>query len=237
MKEFALAILNPGTTSLSMPGTPELAIPEPVKVASEKTWFEKKAKSKDIVARPAPHAVQQPKDESSLIHPKVTDLKRKSSEMVSALSLRIPDSLSPLFDFKNVMEATEIDTTEIMAALDNLAASISKQTSMILEKSMDTALVLRDNLQYRNARAKGKAKELRVVGEQLISIAEDHIRSRAGKAKVKAMALRERYFNKPCWSEASHPQRASDLKSDRKKGRKAARHDRRRARKLFCGGF
>ena len=238
IKEFALAILNPGTTSLSMPGKPELVIPEPIKVASEKTWFEKMSKSKDIVARPAPlaPAVQQSKDESSFVQPKDTTLKRKSSDMVSALSHRIPDSFSPLFDFKNVMEAAEIDTAEIMAALDNLAASISKQTSAILEKSMDTALVLRENLQYRNSRAKGKAKELRVAGEQLISFAEDHIRSRAGRAKVKAMALRERYFNNPCRSAASHSQRGGDHKSDRKKGRKAARHDRRRAKK-FCAGF
>ena len=245
MRDLALAILNPGS-SLSMQGSAGQVISEPAKVVSDHSqinWFEKKIKSKDLIARPAPPApAVQHKGESSVaqVASSSKDTKRTSSDVasdvVSAISLRIPDSISPLFDFKNVMEAAEIDTAEIMAALDNLAAAISKQTSTILEKSLDTAQVLRDGLKYRNARAKGKAKELRDVGEQLVLIAEAHIKSRAGRAKVKAMALRERYLNHAGWGAATHAQKPSEGRSGRKKGKKA-RHGHRKTRKLFCGGF
>ena len=242
MRDFALAILNPGTTSLSMQGSAGQVTPEPAIVVgdhSQKNWFEKKIKSKDLIARPAPPApAVQHKDESSVaqVASSSKDTKRISSDVVSAISQRIPDSISPLFDIKNVMEAAEIDTAEIMAALDNLAAAISKQTSTILEKSLDTAQVLRDGLKYRNARAKGKAKELRDAGEQLVLIAEAHIKSRAGRAKVKAMALRERYLNNAGWGAATHAQKSSEGRSERRKGKKA-RHGHRKTRKLFCGGF
>jgi len=230
MKDFALAVFNPATTSLTTySGERHMANCDCSRMArSEK-------------AQPChvdiPHPVTTPR--SALpAEPQLPLSKGRNplqAEAISSISVRIVDSLSLFFDYKVVVEAVENDVRELMDALDRLVLAISRQTAVILKKSTGTAQVLREGFQYRNFRARGRAKELRDAGGQLISFAEEQLKLRAEMAKVKAKALKEQYLTSAAWGARSYGHRMSDRRERRM--RMLGKHGKGRTRKLFCGGF
>jgi hypothetical protein len=243
MRDFALAVFNPGTTSLSVytkerpaPGHVVSDIPN---YDHEQTSGPDKAKpSKDVIQRPVAPSPALLTGGRPLQPPSSKGHLPSQSDLVSSLSVRIADSLSPFFDSHTVVATLENDMRELMDALDKLVFAISRQTAVILQKTAGTAQVLRDSFQYRNARARGKARELRNVGGQIISLAEEQIKMRAGKAKVKAKALRERYLASATWGARAHAHMMSKRMSGTNwKQTKLGRRAKQGARKLFCGGF
>lgn len=100
---------------------------------------------------------------------------------------------------KALIEVVRHDLKELMEAIDELMFVIGRQTNMVMEESRSKAQVLRELLQYRNAKARGKARELRERGEQLVSFAGEQLKERAYIAKAKAKILKDNFMTSDAW--------------------------------------
>ncbi|TCD61669.1 hypothetical protein EIP91_008117 [Steccherinum ochraceum] len=178
------------------------------------TWFT--GKSTDLIVRPAASASAL----SSVDHANAKDLpsvtrgytghggsgkgKGKATSFdvggdasLYALSTRIAGSISEYFEFdlKAIMGVNTKDMQVLMDALEVLYEAIDRQRIIAYEQSKTGLMKLKHQVQeevkYRNARAKAKAKELKQKGRQYLTTLREHVKSRTDLAKVHAKVIKE----------------------------------------------
>ncbi|KAJ7494710.1 hypothetical protein B0H11DRAFT_2003080 [Mycena galericulata] len=220
VKDFALAVFNPATTtpsiqfgSISVVPSPSGACGQgttgsPVGECKLRTWSGKAKTTKDIIVRP-PTALSNPPSVKALptdtpsVGGTVVKVSARPVEesAVTSLSLKLSDSLSEIAEtmIKAVEEVVARDFKELKNALDALMRAIGRQTTMIVEDSKSRAQVLRERLQYRNDRARDKARELKQMGEQFVSIAGERFKARAELAKTRAHSLKKSLMSTTAW--------------------------------------
>lgn len=165
------------------------------------TW-PAKTEGTDLVVRPtssAPSVVANTITSISVVPSHIPHtIKGKGKAMedasVYALSTRMANSLSEFlsFNFHPVMRAAAADIQELLDAIDALAQTISRQTSVLWDQSRDAVSVLKSTFEQRHEIAKNKARYMRAVGEQWFSSLKEHIRGRAEIARENARALKDR---------------------------------------------
>ncbi|KAJ7707734.1 hypothetical protein B0H17DRAFT_1033760 [Mycena rosella] len=249
LKDFALAVFNPATTtpsiqigSISVAPSPSGACKSgttgsPVGECKLMTWSERTKSTKDVIVRP-PTALSNPQTaKSPPTHtPSVGGNTEKAlpirdSMPVTALSLKVVDSLSQVADatLKALEEVVPLEFKELMAALDSLMRAVGRQTTMIIADSKSRAQILRERLQYRNERAKGKARELKQRGEQLVSLASERLMARAEIAKRRAHSLKKSFVSSSVWRTyaQAHGEWSEKLETRTKRGkRRDGKHER-----------
>lgn len=131
---------------------------------------------------------------------------------------------------KALIEVVRHDVKELMEALDELMRAIGRQTNIIKEQSRSKAQVLRELLQYRNARARDKARELREKGEYLVTFAGERLKERAYIAREKAKILKDNLMTSDAWRAYSkaHGDWSGKLKERAKRRAKRFAHERRK---------
>lgn len=96
---------------------------------------------------------------------------------------------------KEILGVTKKDMQELLDALQVLYDSINRQTAVAVEQSRTSLKKLknqvREEVKYRNARAKAKARQLKEKGRQYLSNVREHLKSRTDLAKERARALKE----------------------------------------------
>lgn len=112
-----------------------------------------------------------------------------------ALSTRIVTSLTEYFNFTPLGKMVQQDMQEILDALDQLVAVITRQSATLWEQSKDTVSTLQEGFGRRNERARRKARQMRAVGERWISSVKESIKSHTELAKVNAKALKAHVVN------------------------------------------
>jgi len=257
LKDFALSVFNPAP--LSAPA-PSLASPakhcrsaggantETTKATKQRepeykevklmTWSERMKLSKDIIM-PGSCSLSfeaRSKKALSLIVPKNPII--HTEEPPSALSVRLADSLSRVFDVKALSEVVRHDIKELSDALDQLLITISEQTAAIAEESKGKSKVLRERLEQRHGKAKARARRLKEMGGQLkgqlLSYVGNEIKDRANQAKCKAHEMAETLLMSDAWT--SHRKRVEEhrkrmeVSSFERQKRREIRRARRQAR-------
>jgi hypothetical protein len=253
LKDFALAVFNPAP--LSAPASSAAA---PVKQSrttdSRKTgkikeseggdgklmtWSERMKSSKGLILPCSSSFEARSKKALSLIAPKNTIMHTEVEEPRAALSLRLVDSLSQIFDVKALSEVVRHDMKELSDALDQLMIVIGKQTATIMQESKGTTKVLRERLEQRHGKAKVRAQQLKDAGSQLggqlLSYVGSEVTSRATQAKGKARVIAETLILSEAWT--AHRKRVEEhrkrmeVNSIERKKRREIRRTRRHARK------
>ncbi|KAJ7475826.1 hypothetical protein FB451DRAFT_1244902 [Mycena latifolia] len=245
LKDYALAVFNPATTtpslqvgSISVAPSPSGACGSgttgsPVGECKLMTWSEKTKSTKDVILRPPTALSNPPTAKAPPTHTpsvggnagagKMAALPIHESAQVTALSLKLVDSLSEIADttMKALEEVVPHDLKELIAALDNLMRAIGRQTTMIIADSKSRAQILRERLQYRNERAKGKARELRQRGEQIVSLASERLKARAEIAKMRAHSLKKNLMSTSVWRTyaQAHGEWSEKLEKKTKRGK------------------
>jgi hypothetical protein len=98
---------------------------------------------------------------------------------------------SLIFHVKPLVKVVLHDLNELVDALDELVRVIGRQTNVIIEQSIGRVQALREGLHYRNNKARGKAREWRETGNQLITLAGEQVKGRVVRAKAQARALKD----------------------------------------------
>ncbi|KAF8896376.1 hypothetical protein BD779DRAFT_1466340 [Infundibulicybe gibba] len=192
LKEFALSVITPSTTSLALTSQAHVATgsiskrPTPQEFQLS-TWPERSAASRDVALRPEPvtHLSLTPLQPSTSTITPAANVITPIAETTTALGIRFVDSLSEIVDvkMKAIAEVVHNDLNELVEALDDLNRALQQQTNNVMEQSMATAKNIREQVQYRNDRARDKAKELKAKGAQFMSLAGDTLLGRTDMAK------------------------------------------------------
>ncbi|KAG6842294.1 hypothetical protein C0991_010582 [Blastosporella zonata] len=185
-KESSLSIVNPGTTSLAITsdGKPPVASSSTTPpVASfhckPSTWTDKVKSVKDTVVRQA----------SSEVGPSTTVVPQSDGPLgaskTTSLGL-VVESLSEALDARVAQIRKDYRVNEVIESLDDLARAIRRQTLRKVDSGKGKAKEIRDSVQYRHERARGRAKELKKKGEEIIYLASGEFVERTNLAKKKA---------------------------------------------------
>ncbi|KAJ3864109.1 hypothetical protein EV359DRAFT_41720 [Lentinula novae-zelandiae] len=142
--------------------------------------------SKEVMIRPSTSISAQASDVSSSLDP-VTSTSAPQRPP-SAVATRLVDSLSEILvtSMKALIEVVEHDLKDLMVAIDDLMLALHRSTSIVVEQFKSAAQSVREQLDYRNARAKDRARELKDKGMQIMSFAGNHILERTTDAKQTA---------------------------------------------------
>ncbi|KAJ3898774.1 hypothetical protein F5879DRAFT_583011 [Lentinula edodes] len=169
--------------------------------------------SKEVMIRPSTSISAQASDISSFL-----DLVTSTStpqRPPSAVATRLVDSLSEIVvtSMKALIEVVEHDLKDLMVAIDDLMLALHRSTSIVVEQSKSAAQSVWEQLDYRNARAKDRARELKDKGMQIMSYAGNHILGRTTDAKQTANFFKDLITS-----------RRRQLKDKLKHGAQRARH-------------
>ncbi|KAJ3744417.1 hypothetical protein DFH05DRAFT_1495098 [Lentinula detonsa] len=224
---YASALYERGTMSSPGAGPSSSTLPpsqsedsnvDPTTQGTLATWAERMKFSKDVIIRPSTSvSARTSADISSSSDPVASTSKTQSS--CSAVGTRLVDSLSEIVaaSMKALVEVVEHDWKDLMVAIDELVLALHRSTVAVVEQSKSAAQVIREQLEYRNARAKNRARELKAKGMQIMSYAGDHILGRATTAKQKAHSLKDvAVFRRSEWKDK--------LKHGAQRARHRARH-------------
>jgi len=202
LKDFALAVFSPSASASASPSpTAELhgGYSRAKAREFECRWPEKVKTTKDLALRAEP-LVPQLASHAHISH--IASSEPKVTVPEYALSVRPADAISQFFDVDSLLRGVQNDVAELIEALDELTRVISYHTSHLVERTMTSVQILKEGFQYRNDRARGKAREFRERGNQLLSsagkhlrsFAADHIKGRADRAKERAQVIRRTYL-------------------------------------------
>jgi len=196
------------------------------------TWSERAKSTKDVIIRP-PTALSNPSTaKAPPTHTpsasgnigQVSVLPVEESVAVTSLSLKYINSLSEVAGatMKALEEVIAHDLRELVSALDDLMRAIGRQTSTLVTDSKSRAQILRERLQYRNERAKGKARELKEMGEQIVSFAGERLKARAEIAKTRAHSLKKSLMSTNVWRTyaQAHGEWSEKLDTKRREGKR-----------------
>ncbi|KAK7033113.1 hypothetical protein R3P38DRAFT_2521408 [Favolaschia claudopus] len=206
LKELALAVLNPATTTPCVePASVSVA---PVSSSAcdvernSKTRADRERSTKEVMIRPPTSLSNSPsaKPHSPTIG-KLSPLPVDESAPVTALSLKFVDSLSEVADatMKALEQVVGPDFREVMMAIDSLIRAIGRQAEAIVADSKSRAQILRNLLKYRNQRAKGKARELQQTAEKYVSAASERLKARAEIARTRAQVIKKGLMTSSAW--------------------------------------
>ena len=183
LKDFALAVINPASTSLSLTSQVSLFVTSPaacsMAMSRSKTYPPAQPTSAaawtNILFR-APPVVPNPP--ARVGAPANAD--EKESNIVastSALSIRMAGSVSEVVGttIKAAMDAVHNDLKELIDAMDELMRAIQDQTRKAMEISTEAANAIREEVRYRNGRARDKALEFKEKSERLIQFAGEQL--------------------------------------------------------------
>ncbi len=147
--------------------------------------------STDIISMPA----------TASLLPQAPSQLSKSTESLSSLSIRAVDSLSQIVDvtMKALIDTVSRDLRELMDALDDLSRAIMRQTGHIVDASRTTSRTMRELIQYRHERAKGRAAELKKLGGGFVSRAGEAFIGRTKVARQKAHSLKDQLMSSEAW--------------------------------------
>jgi hypothetical protein len=144
----------------------------------------------------------------------------------------VVDSLSEVLDtrVKSLVEEVRNDFDELMESLDELSRAILHQTQSTVQQSKSKASAICERVVYRNGRARGKAKELKKIGKELIVAASEHFKGRTDIAKNRARNIGYSLIPFETWREyqKAHGQWVARLKE------KVEEVERRRSRMNRC---
>ncbi|KIK63052.1 hypothetical protein GYMLUDRAFT_57803 [Collybiopsis luxurians FD-317 M1] len=190
---YVPAVYSRGTVSLSEAGPSTAPPPTPKSLNADPvthlTWTERMKVSKDVIIRPSTSVSAQ--TSSILSEPSVEPVASTSAtatqeSSTSALSVRLVDSISEIVfaSVKALVEVVEHDMKDIVLALDELMLAIHRSKKAVVEQYKSAAQVVREQFEYRNARAKDQARVLREKGKQIMSYAESAFWGRKAKQGV-----------------------------------------------------
>lgn len=210
-------------------------------VSKVQTWSEKMKTSTDVILRSpstlSETSIQGPTQVSTSASSIVAQSTTHSVLSTSSLSIRLVDSISEIVDAtkKAILVIVPNDMKELADALDALMQAIRHQINTVFEESKSTVQLLRDELQYRNNRAKGKARELREKSEQIILLASDRLKRKTAKAKTQATNIKEGIVTSEAWRTYSkaHGQWVSKLRKGDREMRSRHANLKRRDRDAF----
>ncbi|PFH52967.1 hypothetical protein AMATHDRAFT_1699 [Amanita thiersii Skay4041] len=232
LKDFALSVIKPSSTSLSImsqvpilassssvtPKQPESCAETHVRLRSAKT-----APSTDMILRPAATSLSYVLTKPSKQLAPITEKLSHAAPTGSALSIKMVDSLSEVFEttVNAVIEVVRNDLKELIDAVDDLMRAIHDQTKKAMEKSSDTAVMIRQHIKHRNAKARKKAREMKLKSERFLQsaseqfkettcsmrergekwmwYASEHIKDRTTLAKKRAFMFRQRLVSSGTW--------------------------------------
>jgi len=262
LKDFALAVFNP----VHLSATPAISLAKQGRSTGSAstdtktkepdggdgklmTWSERVKSSKELCASSLSFEARS-KKALSLIVPQHAIA--QTEEPPSALSIRLADSLSQIFNVKALSEVVQHDMKELSDAMDQLMIAIGKQKVSILGESKGTSKILRERLEQRHGKAKARARRLKdmggQLGGQLLSYVGGEIKSRADLAKGRAREMAETFVQSEAWTVhrkrmQEHGKRLEASRIERANLRREARRARRQARrgkhdcKKRCGIF
>ncbi|KAF8656866.1 hypothetical protein AX16_002413 [Volvariella volvacea WC 439] len=219
LKDFAVSVFSPATppavvtspvTSLSITVSKTLKTESTVfSAATAKTsscagWEVSIREPLDVIVHSAPTSslsVVQMESPSTISRAKPVSVPASilntPAKEITSLGARIADTIQETVDvqMKAIVKSVQEDSQDLVDALDDLMETIRRQSKVIVEQSKDTAQILRERLQYRNDRARGRAKELRFKGERLVTKAAEELKdtllARTERAKNRARKLTE----------------------------------------------
>ncbi|KAF9043660.1 hypothetical protein BDP27DRAFT_1305250 [Rhodocollybia butyracea] len=122
------------------------------------TWSERMRVSKDVMVRPST-TVAQASPSMDPIASTPTTVYGSSS----AVAVRLVDSVSEivLTSVKALVEVLQHDMNDLVLALDELMLAIQRSANAVTGQSKSVAQAVREQFEYRNAKAKGKARQLK----------------------------------------------------------------------------
>ncbi|GLB40451.1 hypothetical protein LshimejAT787_0803220 [Lyophyllum shimeji] len=191
-KDFSLSIFNPGTTSLSITSYNKRPQVASASSAAQVQASHSKPSTGTDMARSAEDTLSSetklPTDTktSMVVVPSAFKFEGPSGSKSTALSL-VVDSLSEVLDVRVARLRNDLD--ELIESLDELGRAISRQTKKRVDLSKGKAREFRERVQYRHDRARGRAKELKKKGEEIIYSAGEHLIGRTKVAKQRARDL------------------------------------------------
>uniref|UniRef100_A0A0W0EXS9 Uncharacterized protein n=1 Tax=Moniliophthora roreri TaxID=221103 RepID=A0A0W0EXS9_MONRR len=166
-----------------------------------KALTEKLKVTRDVIAKPSTPTTCQRQTTDEAPTPSSSKVVQEE-ETASSLSIRLVDSLSEIIEvsIKALVEVVHHDIAELMQAIDELMNAIHRQTRMVAEHSRSAVQTVKEHFEYRNARAKGKAMELREKGLRLMSYASDAVIGRTRNAKKRAQVLKANVAASKAWA-------------------------------------
>ncbi|KAF8227305.1 hypothetical protein L208DRAFT_1405696 [Tricholoma matsutake] len=235
VKNVALSILSPVTTSLTTSSSPSAAgsISTTSKVESIESkpfaWIDRAKLAQDIIVRPTTQLSADTTKPSMTMIPHAQSIAGPSK---ATLGSRVVDSLSEVLDtrVRTLVEDVRSDFDELMESFDELSRAIRRQTQSTMQQSKSKANAICESVVYRNDRARGKAKELKKIGKELIVAASEHFKGRTDIAKNKARDMGHSLVPFETWREyqKAHGQWVARLKD------RVANVERRRGRIIRC---
>ncbi|KAF7327746.1 hypothetical protein MKEN_00354200 [Mycena kentingensis (nom. inval.)] len=253
LKDLALAVFNPATTTPLAGSSSASSAPAPSGLSKGNAPIEPEVKrgkiNTDMIVRPQtslsePAVSPKARSASTAVgnngckRRKLTPIVPDESASVTSLSLKLGDSLSEVAEA--AMKALETvlpwDLRELMFAFDGLLQAIGRQTTIILEDTKSQVKVLRERLVQRNERAKRRARELKDAGQRIALEAGYRIRTRADVARTRAHMLRDKLVSTSVevWRTyaQAHGEWSEKLETKAKRGR-----GKKRERSIHRGGL
>ncbi|KAG6813915.1 hypothetical protein H0H92_005764 [Tricholoma furcatifolium] len=202
-KEQSLSIFDPGSTSLAITSNNKMSETKPlttpvVSVPSlciPSLWTKVKS-VKDVIVDSGTKSAPEAGPSTPVVSH--SDVPIKSESKTTALSLVI-ESLTEVVDAHVERFRNEYRVNELIESLDELARAIRRQTLRSVDTGKGKAREIRDNVQYRHERARGKAKELRRKGEEIISLASTEFTERTNMAKKRAREITTNLAKSESW--------------------------------------
>ncbi|KAJ7593089.1 hypothetical protein C8J56DRAFT_930353 [Mycena floridula] len=226
---YASPAYNRGSTLASSSKTPEGK-----STTSAVAWSERMKASTDVIVRP-PTTLSSPSVPSApaTIVEQVTSSATATS---SSLSIRLADSLSEIMDAtkKALSVIVNDDMKELTDAIDALVQAIRRQVAAVIEDTKGTVELLRSQLRYRNDRAKGKARKLKLKSQQIISSAKEGLRQRTVRARKQAANVKDIVVRTEAWDayKKAHGEWSAKLKNPKKGLRDKRRAEKKLDRKM-----
>ncbi|TFK40344.1 hypothetical protein BDQ12DRAFT_601900 [Crucibulum laeve] len=216
LRDYALAVFNPGSTALSVTSKPA-SLTSPI-ASSSKLPHCRDCKSLTLSYKPtdvtvhadtSPHAPEARTKPVIHVPPATGRMDPRADPTSTAVSLRMVTSLSEVVDvtMKAVRSVVKNDLKEVDDALEELMNAIRAQTQIAVRNSKGKARALgeqvqamSERVQYRHDRARSRARELKKKGEELLSSASEQFIDRTNIAKSRARELKDNFTNSRHWS-------------------------------------
>ena len=227
LKDFALAVINPASTSLSLTSQVSMFVASPLacsRSASRSKTYPPAQPTSAVASTDIVYGVPPATPLSSVDSVRVAaDGKESDVAITSALSIRMADSVSEVVGttIKAAIDVVHNDLKELMDAMDDLMRAIQEQTRKAMEISAGTANAIREEVRYRNERARDKAREIKEKSEQFIQfageqlmettwsmtlkggkwmmLAHEHIKDKTSNAREKAHGFRDKVVGSEAW--------------------------------------
>lgn len=204
LKDFALSVISPVTTSLSV--TPQMRPPTTPGILTSASCGDcalLTRSSTDMMLRPiyATQVSEVPPTPSTSSLPPTRKTPALTAQTSTALGLRLIDSVSEVADvkMKALIEVVNHDLKDLMIALDDLSHVLRRQTKIVMEQSKGKAKAVREHIEFRNNRARRKAKELKTRGDKYLAFAGERLKERTDIAKNRARSLKTRIETSETW--------------------------------------